>query len=51
MSNVVQYFLIGISKLFHKGSDGKYLSLLGHTVSVRRVQLCCCDIKATINNM
>lgn len=44
ISSVVQYSVSGIKKLFLKGLDNKYLSLLDHTVSVTTLHLCCGNI-------
>lgn len=38
-------------KLFPKGSDDKCFQLVGYTVSITSTQLCCCSMKAAIDNM
>lgn len=40
----------GVGKLFLKWPDSKYFSLMGHVVSIATSQLCCCNIKAVIDN-
>lgn len=40
----------GVGKLFLNWSDSKYFSLIGRVVSVATSQLCCCSMKALIDN-